>query len=324
MENASIFDQTDVSFDDAPDGVGGAGDARHAAVLGNGKLNTLGDLHALQQMCDRQARRMRDVFEPLLRRQPKVVAEPLRVERFDDYLTRLPGGLVSLTMLDMNPLAGQAMVVLEASFALRMVDLYFGGTGGEALVPPAEFTPTEDAIIRRTVNGIVEKLTQSWSELAEVSFQFASTETNPRLLSHLDDGEPVIITRFDVSYAENRSSSIDIVYPLNALKPLASVLSAKVHNHKRGGVDPKWHGSLTRAVMNVAFPVRSVLCEPVVPLSRLMNLKPGDVIPIDLGPEIPLLVSSNRFALGTVGQANGKTAIRLDRIEQHDDEDRDQ
>jgi flagellar motor switch protein FliM len=73
--------------------------------------------------------------------------------------------------------------------------------------------------------------------------------------------------------------------------------------------------------MNVKLPVRSVLAEPVIPLAQLMTLKPGDIIPISFGPEIPLLVSNNRFARGAVGASNGRAAIRVHRIEPLDDED---
>ncbi len=90
---------------------------------------------------------------------------------------------------------------------------------------------------------------------------------------------------------------------------------------RRSDGDPVWQSGLTRAVMDVPFAVRSVLAEPVVPLSLLMDLKPGDVIPIDLGHEIPLLVAANRFACGTMGHANGRAAIRLDRIDDLSDED---
>lgn len=295
--------------------------ARHAEVLGSSRGNWLGDLHALQQLCDRQARGVRGVFEPLLKRQPRIVAEPLRVERFDDYLDRLKPGLTSFNILRMAPLNGHAMVTLEANLVLSMVDLFFGGAGALPSANPAEFTGAEDAIARRAVSGIVEVLNRTWVELAEVGFHPHAVESNRRMLSHLDGDDPVIVCRFEITLPDDRISPVDIVYPVVALKPLASVLCAKVQSKRPGSVDPRWRSGLTRAVMDVPLAVRSVLAEPTVKLSILMDLKPGDVIPIELAGDIPLIVTGSRFAHGTVGQANGRTAIRLDRLERTEDED---
>ena len=66
--------------------------------------------------------------------------------------------------------------------------------------------------------------------------------------------------------------------------------------------------------MAVRFPVRSVLAEPVVPLSTLMALKPGDVIPINVTPDVPVMVGRDRLGAGTVGAANGRAAIKLTQL----------
>jgi flagellar motor switch protein FliM len=311
-----------VTFDE-PDEVAFAGGdrARHAEVLGSGKTNSLGDLHALQQLCDRQARAMRDVFEPLLRRQPRIVSEPIRILRFDDYVAELPKGLVSLNLLRMAPLAGHALVTMDAGFVLSVVDLFFGGSGVLPGPMPIEFTGAEEALAKRAVTNIAAMLTRTWVEIAEIGFEPFARESNTRMLSHLDGDDAVVITRFELTMTAGApSTSIDIVYPVVSLKPLASVLGAKVQS-KRSGADPKWRSELTRAVMQVPFAVRSVLAEPVVPLSKLMNLQPGDIIPLEFGTEIPLLVSNNRFGRGIVGQSNGRTAIRLERLENLKDED---
>ena len=55
-------------------------------------------------------------------------------------------------------------------------------------------------------------------------------------------------------------------------------------------------------------------------LSLLMDLKPGDVIPISLGPEVPVMVGSGRLGMGTVGTSNGHAAVRLTHLDRIDDE----
>jgi len=325
MQNAAPFDLGEVEFDEPDETVadtdGGRSAARHSRMLGGAKPSTLGDMHALNQLCDRQARLLRDGFEPLLRRQPRVVPEAIRVERFDEYCGTLSTGLVSLNLLKLSPLAGQAMVAMEASFVLALVDVFFGGSGVPPVHMPVEFTSAEEAIIRRAMTGIVDALGRSWVELAELSFAMGATESSTRMLSHLDGDDMVIVTPFELTMANGRTTQIDVVYPLTSLKPLAPVLGSKVQSKRADSVDPAWRRGLTRVVMGVKLPVRSVLAEPVVPLSVLMDLKPGDVIPIELAPDVPLLVAQHRFGHGIVGQANGRTAIRIDRIDPGQNED---
>ncbi|HSX53846.1 MAG TPA: FliM/FliN family flagellar motor switch protein, partial [Sphingomonas sp.] len=107
---------------------------------------------------------------------------------------------------------------------------------------------------------------------------------------------------------------IDILYPVAALKPYTPSLTAKVIGGEPEP-EPEWRNGLTRAAMALRLPVRSVLAEPVVPLSMLMALKAGDVIPISFGPDVPVMVNRQQIGAGTVGTANGQAAIRLTRFE---------
>ena len=297
-----------------------AAGAQHAHALGGATPSALGDLNAVQHMGSHLARGMRGVFEPLLRRQPRIAAEPVATKSFDAYLDERGPGLSSITLVSMAPLNGQAMIVLDGALVLEMVDLFFGGTGTVPDPMPGEFTPTAEAMIGRATAALAEHMATAGNAVAEIDFRAGRSESNPAMLSHIDGEERVVVTRFTMALGEGRSSTVDILYPVKALKPIAGVLGAKVQS-RRGGGDPAWLGGLTRAVMNVKLPVRSVLAEPVIPLAKLMALQAGDIIPISFGPEVPLLVAENRFARGAGGAANGRAAIRVNRIEQYDDED---
>jgi flagellar motor switch protein FliM len=85
--------------------------------------------------------------------------------------------------------------------------------------------------------------------------------------------------------------------------------------------DPRWLSGLTRAVMTVKLPVRSVLAEPVVSLGMLLDLKEGDIIPISFGAQVPVWVANRRLGTGTVGTANGQAAIKLHSIDPGFEED---
>ncbi|MFX5752345.1 hypothetical protein ABTE32_23275, partial [Acinetobacter baumannii] len=76
---------------------------------------------------------------------------------------------------------------------------------------------------------------------------------------------------FGIASGTAKPVFLDLLYPVTALKPHGPSLTGKVHG-KTAEPDPAWRNGLTRAVMDVRFPIRSVLAEPMVSLSLLMEL----------------------------------------------------
>ena len=282
--------------------------------LGQAKLNPFGDLHTLQHLSARLARGFKAMWEPLLRREIRSWAEPLSVQRFADYRAERPDGLTAWLPLDMsaNGPAGTALVVLDGGFVLSLLDLFFGGTGAAPATLPPEFSPAAEVMLQRLAGRFVAPLTAAWEPLAAQSFVARRPETNAALLAGIDGDDAAVVTRFGLAGGNDAPVFIDILYPVGALKPFAATLTGKVLD--KAEPDPAWRAALTRSVMAVRFPVRSVLAEPIVPLSTLMALKPGDVIPISVAADVPVMVGRDRLGAGTVGAANGRAAIRLTQL----------
>ena len=290
--------------------------AKHEGVLGPAKLNPFGDLHTLQHLSVRLVKSLRGVFEPMLRREVRCWAEPLAVQRFADYRAERPDSLTGWLPLEMAspalPARGQALIVLDGQFILELLDLFFGGTGSASPELPREFSGAADALVERLGRQIAGPLSATWEPLAKIEFTVGHPETNPAMLADIDSDDAVIVTRFGIASGIAAPVHLDIVYPVAALKPHGTALTGKVVGSAEP--DPGWRNGLTRAAMHVRFPVRSVLAEPIVKLSMLMDLKAGDVIPISFGPEVPVMVGRDCLGVGTVGAANGKAAVRLTRL----------
>ncbi|WP_375285461.1 flagellar motor switch protein FliM [Sphingomonas sp.] len=282
-------------------------------VLGAAKLNPFGDLHSVQHLSARFARSLRGVFEPLVRQEVRCWAEPLVVQRFADYRTERPDTLTAWLPLAMAPAEGGALLVLDGRFALELLDLFFGGTGVAPVELPGEFSPAAAAMIRRLGAMIAEPLAAAWEPLTHIAFAPGNVEANPALLGDLDGDDALIVTRFGLARGEDKPVFLDLCYPVAAMKPHGTALTGKVVA-KPVEPDAAWQNALTRAAMQVTFPVRSVLAEPVVPLSVLINLKPGDVIPISFTNDVPIMVGGDKLGTGTVGTSNGHAAIKITRL----------
>ncbi|VVT20653.1 Flagellar motor switch protein FliM [Sphingomonas sp. EC-HK361] len=286
--------------------------------LGQAKLNPFGDLHTLQHLSARLARPLRGVLEPMLREEVRTFAEPLVVQRFADYRAERPDRLTAWVPLQMAPNDGIALIVMDGRFVLELLDIFFGGTGAAPDELPGEFSPAADALIARLTDSITTVMKSSWEPVARIAFTAGRVEANPSMLGGVDAEDAMIVTRFGIGRGTRKPVFLDIVYPVTALKPHGTALTGKVVG-KGAEPDAGWRNALTRSTMAVKFPVRSVLAEPVVPLSMLMTLKEGDVIPIIVSHDVPVMVGGDRFGAGTVGTSNGRAAIRITQLTRTDE-----
>lgn len=285
--------------------------ASHAPALGGANLNPFGDLHTLQHLSARLARSLRGVFEPLLRHELRIWAEPLSVQRFADYRAERPEVLTGWMPLAMNPGVGQTLLVIEGKFALELLDIFFGGTGAAPHDMPVEFSPAAEAMYNRLGRMIADPMASAWEPLAKIAFTPGRVVADAAMVSGIDGDDPVVLTRFGIAKGTQKPVFVDIVYPVQSLKPYAPSLTGKVLG---AAPDPAWQNGLAKAMMTVTFPVRSVLAEPVISLARLMELKEGDVIPITVAADVPVMVAKGRLGTGTVGTSNGRAAIRLNHL----------
>jgi flagellar motor switch protein FliM len=290
--------------------------AEHAPALGTSNLNPFGDLVTLQHLSARLAKSLRGVFEGMLRKELRTWAEPLSVQRWADYKAERGAGLSAWQRLAIAPGKGQALLVMDGRFVMEMLDCFFGGDGDADV--PSEFTPAAETLVGRLGETVAAPLAIAWEPLARIAFRAA--DTNIGMVPDLSAEEAMVVTRFGIAHGEHKPVFVDILYPVAALKPHTASLTAKVHG-AAVEVEPEWRSGLTRAVMGVQLQVRSVLAEPIIPLGRLLELRAGDVIPIEFGAEVPVMVASRRLGTGLVGTANGHAAVRLTSLEPINPED---
>ena len=293
--------------------------AEHAPALGASALNPFGDLVTLQHLSARFAKSLKGIFEATLRTELRAWAEPLSVQRFSDYKAERGSDLAAWQGLTMTPGRGCALLVLDGAFVVRMLDAFFGGDGDSHAHAPEEFTPAAETLIARVGQSMAAPLEAAWEPVSRIGFRVV-TGAGIGIVPDLAADEPVVVTRFGIAEGEHKPVFVDLLYPVSALKPHGASLTAKVHD-KTVEVEPQWRNSLTRAVMGVQLQVRSVLAEPIMPLGQLLELKAGDVIPIEFGPEVPVMVANRRLGTGLVGTANGRAAVRMISLEPINAED---
>jgi flagellar motor switch protein FliM len=269
-------------------------------------------LPALDRINDRLAKRMRETIEPFLRSKPRVDAEPAMMRALGDWQAE-QGSFAGLSLYAMRPLKGTLTVAVPSEFVSRLVDAFYGGTGAASLVEGKEFTRTEESLFGRLSDALVAALVKVWQEVVPIEPQLRVRESNVPFARIGAADEQVIVCRFIVSPPGAKPATIDILFPAAALRAMEGALAAQGDESCSRGAE--WREQLGNALSEVRIEARTVLARPTLNLSELIQLKVGDVIPVTIPSLVPLLVEGRTVALGSIGEQDGKAALKIEKIE---------
>lgn len=243
-------------------------------------------------------RGLADMFTGLLALPASVAASPVRIEdqsRADD---------IERLHVRLAPLEGMMALSMERAAIVGLVDLYYGGEGA-----PAGSSPTlslaERRLFQRIGDGFCRILPAAWLAFGAITAELEDEPGAPG---------PCAVIDFSVAWPERAPFTVECRFPITMLDrvPGMTLVDAGPGAQRLGNGD--WEAGLTASALDIPFVVRAVFAEPWLPLSKLMSLKPGDVIPICLPGEIDLIVSGRRFASGQAGESGGRAAISIDQI----------
>jgi flagellar motor switch protein FliM len=294
------------------EGGASAGPARAFSLGGDGG-RTMAAIPALDRLNERMVRRLRDLIEPFARAKPRVETFPTEVRSFGDWQAE-QSEFISLSLYGFRPLKGGILLRIEPEFVSRLVDAFYGGSGTAPLRRAREFTATEESLLARLAEAVIGALVEVWQEVIPVRAQLKTRETNVGFAGLAGPDEAIAVTRFEVAPWAGPGAGIEILYPVASLRSVEPELAARTQEES-GGKTGDWRERLADAVGEVRIDARTVLARPELSLAELMQLREGDIIPVSLTKLVPLIVAGRRVALGSVGERDGKAALKIEKME---------
>ncbi|MEZ8445516.1 flagellar motor switch protein FliM [Vibrio splendidus] len=268
-----------------------------------------GRMPTLELINERFARHMRISLFNMLRKTAEVSINGVQMMKFGEYQNTLYVP-TSLNMVRFRPLKGTALITMEARLVFILVENFFGGDGRfHAKIEGREFTPTERRIIQLLLKIVFEDYKEAWSPVMGVEFEYLDSEVNPSMANIVSPTEVIVVSSFHIE-VDGGGGDFHVVMPYSMVEPIRELLDAGVQSDKME-TDVRWSSALRDEIMDVPVNFRVNLLEQDISLRDLMELRPGDVIPMNMPEHATMFVEELPTYRVKMGRAGEKLAVQI-------------
>lgn len=268
-----------------------------------------GRIPSLEMVNERFARGMRNSLFKMLRRGTEVSTTGIQMLKYSEYAYSLVVP-TSLNVVKMNPLRGNSLLVIDPKLVFMIVDNYFGGNGQfQPLMDGRDFGPTELRLIQKLMDMVFVDLQQAWKPVLELDLEYVSSEVNPQFANIVSQNDVVVVTTFLVEI-EGVGGEFHIAFPYTMLEPIRDRLDTVLHKESKT-TDKKWSNALRDEIEHTEVDVSCVLTTREISLKEVMELKAGDVIPVDLSGPATLLAEGIPVLKGEYSYNKGYNAVKI-------------
>lgn len=267
-----------------------------------------GRMPTLEMINERFARYTRISLFNLLRRSADVAVGGIQIQKFGEYVHTLYVP-TSLNMVKLRPLRGTGLIILDAKLVFKLVDNFFGGDGRHAKIEGREFTPTELRVVQMVLQQAFVDLKEAWKTIMPIEFEYVNSEVNPSMANIVSPSEVVVVSTFHVEL-DGGGGDMHITLPYAMIEPIRETLDAGMQSDV-DDLDERWVRALREDVIGATVTVNTTVVEKAVSLRDIIDLEPGDVIPIDLSEKLILRANGVPVLYARLGQSRGNLALQI-------------
>lgn len=276
-----------------------------------------GRMPALELIHERFTRNLRLGLFNFMRRNPEVTAEPIIVGKYATFI----GGLTvpsNINVMQIKPLSGSALLIMEPPLVASIVDIMFGGSGRLSSQPEnREFSATEQRLILRMIEMICAEYRKAWDAVYPLELVYSRSAMQPQFANIATATEIVVSASFQIHLGE-QGGAIHLCIPYTALEPIRETLFSPVSANMQTS-DRGWLGLLSQEIRPASVDLVAELTTAQITIGELINLGSGDIIEIDAGPNAQLKVGQVPVFEGRYGEFNGRYAVRIDTVHSYTD-----
>jgi flagellar motor switch protein FliM len=280
----------------------------------NSALVSYERLPMLEIVFDRLVRLMTTSLRNFTSDNVEVSLDQISSVRFGDYLNSIPLPAI-IAVFRAQQLDNFGLATVDSALIYSIVDVLLGGRRGGAAtrVEGRPYTTIERTLVTRMIEVVLNDARQAFAPLTPVDFTLDRIETNPRFAAIARPPNAAIIVKLRIDM-EDRGGKLELLLPYATLEPIRKMLLQQFMGEKFGR-DNIWEGHLAGELWATKLEVRAVLDEHKEPLSKILDLKVGDTLMLDVPPDGPVALKCGAVDLSTgrVGRMGHSLAVRVEK-----------
>lgn len=244
----------------------------------------------------------------------RVASAATTLLKFAD-LTPLLAPPASVCVLGLGPGYGFGLAVLEPGLGEQLLGAALGDRRSRQ--PEAigdgrrELTVVEQGVLKRLLGVFTDAIAAAWEPVMPFRPEPLRFELDPRMASIAPPSDVGIVSAFELT--GGMEGRLQLVIPYAAVEPAKQRLSAPRRLSQRA--DDRVAMTMAREIEQVRVDVRGILGNTRINLSRLLELKEGEILLLDRdeASSLPVVVQGREKLLGSPTVFGGALAMKVDR-----------
>ena len=266
-----------------------------------------GRMPALDRLNERWVADFERKLGELIRQPLEVALQEVQLAPYGNWLAAMPAP-TSFSLYSVKPWPRNALVAVDGKLLFTLVNAYYGGTR-QPKTARAALTPTEQRLNKIVIEMLVVLFRRALAPVAALELQHVQSEIDASYMNMATPSETVVVTRVEVTL-QQQGGSICLLFPLSSFDAVRDKLAEGLKT-----VSPetrqRWRQSLRAQLEHTELDITSVFLETQVSLRELLQMKPGDILPIEM-PKTATLRSGPRPLLrGKFGLSRGYNAVSV-------------
>jgi flagellar motor switch protein FliM len=271
-----------------------------------------GRMPTMEVVNERFARNIRIGLFNFIRKSPEVSIGGIKVQKFSAFLREIVVP-TNFNIMSVKPLRGSGLIVCDPSLVFAVIDALFGGIGKfHTRIEGRDFSPTEQRVITRLVETIVNEYRKAWTGVYPVELEYQRSEMQPQFANIATPSEIVVATQFTLELGDV-TGSIHFCIPYSTLEPIRDVLYSTIQGDS-SEPDRRWVNLLKQQIQSAEVELVAELAYAGATVEQLLSFKPGDFIELDLEPMIQAKVDGVPVFDCHYGTSNKRYSIKIDKL----------
>ena len=155
-------------------------------------------------------------------------------------------------------------------------------------------------------------LKEAWQAIMEVNFEYINSEVNPAMANIVGPSEAIVVSTFHIEL-DGGGGDLHVTMPYSMIEPIRDALTSSLQGEALE-VDKRWIRLMTQQIQIAEVELVARLGTAKVSFDEILNMRVGDVIPLNIPETIEATVDGVPVLDCTYGVLNGQYALKVERL----------